>query len=178
MKKIREILFTIVMIASCGYLLNVNTLASLPQNFDPLEDWEKASEKLLENIRKLPDNKAISLPRNCKLKSNSIKIITNNDFYGDMALDKTIDEMTQPNNFKIPGLNLTTSRENLFEEEENAPNRPIKPYEEWLAEKEKNEREGNFTTPSVYKEEGGQVTEEQENSWLLPSSLNEDGEND
>lgn len=158
MKKIREILFTIVMIASCGYLLNVNTLASLPQNFDPLEDWEKASEKLLENIRKLPDNKAISLPRNCELKSNSIKIITNNDFYDDMTLDKAIDEMTQPNNFKI--------------------HRPIKPYEEWLAEKEKNEREGNFTTPSVYKEEGGQVTEEQENSWLLPSSLNEDGEND
>ncbi len=32
MKKIREILFTIVMIASCGCLLNVGTYAMLPQN--------------------------------------------------------------------------------------------------------------------------------------------------
>lgn len=37
MKKIREILFTIVVIASCGCLLNVNIFASLPKNYDLIE---------------------------------------------------------------------------------------------------------------------------------------------
>lgn len=49
MKKIREILFTIVMIASCGCLLNVGIYAMLPQNYDHT-NTQASPEELLEAI--------------------------------------------------------------------------------------------------------------------------------
>ena len=59
MKKIREILFTIVMIASCGCLLNIGTYASLTQNDNLIEtesvstkeEFEKRQQRIHEKVQ-------------------------------------------------------------------------------------------------------------------------------
>lgn len=232
MKKIREILFTIVVIASCGCLLNVNIFASLPQNYDLIETEsvsgkEEAAEEE-EEARKFkkwlettldadpPSPESQGMHRHPKPYEEWLAEYEKNElegnftepsrfkeeeeqatggqeeekstdiFWGRTSLNSYIRKMVLDNNVvKTPsglvpfgsGPGRTTFFTDGFEDN-NLKSPLIKPYEEWLAEYKKNEREGNFTPPPVFREEGEQVTEEQENSWLLPSFLNEEGGND
>ncbi len=220
MKKIREILFTIVMIASCGCLLNVNTLASLTQNDDLIEtesvsEKEEAAEEE-EEERKFkkwlettldadpPSPESQGMHRRPKPYEEWLAEKEKNELEGNFTEPSRFKEEEEEENIPWGRISLESymrkrgadnnvvktpsglvllgpSRTTFFTdgfEDNNLKSPLIKLYEEWQTEKEKNEREGNFTEPSVFMEEGEQVTGEQENSLLLRSSPNEEGEND
>ncbi len=230
MKKIREILFTIVMIANCGCLLNVGTYATLPQQEYPLSSpFVKSKEELATKLDKIvkdemgfgsnfeiyPDPDGLD-----HLDPNDQKSF---DKFCSILFKKKTQRLNEPyfsqntpgtylNNLKNlnPGPVGHSEEEEEEEEEEifvssveltdnpwgctdlasyvrdhvdketykfdntNNQGRRPKTYEEWLAEKEKNEREGNFTEPSLYMEEEENKSSEPNSYYVYADDNNYD----